>query len=374
MPRDPEPMSDLPHAWRALAIDPPRAHGPVPGTAVIRTEPEDFVVDEQLGFEPNGSGPHALLRVRKRGANTDWVARQLADRAGARPMDIGYAGMKDRHAVTTQWFTVPLERAPPDRRSASAWQDVTGDDYTVIEAHAHHRKLPRGALDANRFEIRLRDWSGDRGALESRLHAIARDGVPNYFGPQRFGRGQSNLDPSCTTPQGRRTRLGEYAMSAGRSLLFNAVLARRVTDATWNVLQPGDSANLDARGSIFPVTDIDDALRARVAAQDVHPTGPLAGSGTPACEGDVRALEESVLAGFAPVVERLGPRADVTGETRVAARRAGSRVVVRVAVGRAARVPAEKRGVCDGCVEGGRGSEGAVRVSRSPQRRTSPSR
>jgi tRNA pseudouridine13 synthase len=299
-------MSDLPHEWRGLALDPPRAHGAVPGSAVIRSSPEDFIVDEQLGFEPNGSGPHALLRVRKRGANTDWVAKQLAGIAGTRAMDIGYAGMKDRHAVTTQWFTVPLERAPADRRTAASWLDIAHEEFSVIEAHAHHRKLPRGALDANRFELRLREWNGDRDALEARLRAIARDGVPNYFGPQRFGRGLSNLLAFVPSgDEGRRPRLNEYSMSAGRSLVFNAVLARRVADGTWNTLLPGDLANLDARGSIFPVTTEDATLPERVAAQDVHPTGPLAGSGAPATSGDVQALEASVFEEHAAVIEAL---------------------------------------------------------------------
>ncbi|MET0291017.1 MAG: tRNA pseudouridine(13) synthase TruD [Steroidobacteraceae bacterium] len=299
-------MSDLPHEWIALAVDPPRAYGPVPVSAVIRTTPDDFVVDEQLGFEPNGTGPHALLRVRKRGANTDWVAKQLATLAGCRPMDIGYAGMKDRHAVTTQWFTVPLERAPAERRDAATWLDVAGEDFAVVEAHAHHRKLPRGALDANRFELTLRDCRGDRDALEARLKAISSAGVPNYFGPQRFGRGQSNLFPFLpSAEEGRRPRLGEYAMSAGRSLVFNAVLAERVNVGTWNTLVPGDLANLDARGSIFAVTDEDPTLPARVAAQDLHPTGPMAGGGAPTTTGDIQALEQRMFDAFPTVIEGL---------------------------------------------------------------------
>jgi tRNA pseudouridine13 synthase len=316
-------MSD---SMTSLALHPPRAHGGPVGTAVIRSVPEDFVVDEELGFAPQGEGSHGLLRVRKRGANTDWVARALAREAGVRPMDVGFAGLKDRHAVTTQWFTVPL-----GKRTAASWLAVAGEGWEVVEAHAHHRKLPRGALDANRFELRLRHWQGDRARLEALLTRIGTEGVPNYFGPQRFGRELSNLktyrriaegriaeDRSATAAAGpeagppRRLRLDEYALSAGRSLLFNAVLARRIEAGTWTTLLAGDIANLDARGSVFPVRGDEADLAARAAQLDVHPTGPLWGRGGSGAEGAIAALEADVAAGFPEVTgvleaERMAP-------------------------------------------------------------------
>lgn len=295
----------VPIEWETLALEPPRAWGEACGTARIRVTPEDFVVDEALGFAPQGSGSHALLRVRKRGANTDFVARQIALAAGVRTMDVGFAGLKDRHAVTTQWFTVPL-----GKRTAASWEGVTGEGWEVVEAHAHHRKLPRGALDANRFTLRLRDWRGDTAALGARLAAVAAAGVPNYFGPQRFGRRLSNLTPYARTVESdRRPRLNEYALSAGRSLIFNAVLARRVADGTWNTLQPGDLANLDARGSVFAVESPDEDMRARVTGQDLHPTGPLWGDGTTtgslAPAGAVADLEQAVASTLQPVCAGL---------------------------------------------------------------------
>jgi tRNA pseudouridine13 synthase len=295
----------VPDEWATLALEPPRAWGEPCGTARIRATPEDFVVDEVLGFEPQGSGSHALLRVRKRGANTDFVARQIALAAGVRAMDVGFAGLKDRHAVTTQWFTVPL-----GKRTAASWEGVTGEGWEVIEAHAHHRKLPRGALDSNRFTLRLRDWRGDTALLEARLAAVAAGGVPNYFGPQRFGRRLSNLVPYARAIDGeRRARPNEYALSAGRSLIFNAVLARRVADGTWNTLQPGELANLDARGSVFAVESPDGETRARVTTQDLHPTGPLWGDGTTtgslAPTGAIAALEQAVASTLQPVCAGL---------------------------------------------------------------------
>ena len=292
--------SPVPDLWRRLAIDPPRALGAPVGTARLRVAPEDFRVDEQLGFEPAGAGPHLLLRVRKRGANTDWVARQLASAAQVRPMDVGYAGLKDRHAVTTQWYTVPA-----GKRSAADWAGLTGDGYEVIEAHAHHRKLPRGALDANRFELRLRDFAAGRDAVDARLRAIAARGVPNYFGPQRFGRDLSNLRPYLAEVTDRPRRLDEYALSAGRSLLFNAVLARRIDDGTWTTLLAGDLANLDSRGSVFAVDEPDAELAARVERLDVHASGPLWSRDGTTATGPVAVLERDVADLLAPVTARL---------------------------------------------------------------------
>lgn len=166
----------------------PRAHGPALVRGLLRATPEDFMVEEILSFEPDDQGAHWLLRVRKTGANTEWVARQLARVARVPVRDLGYAGLKDRHAVAIQWFSLPLgERPPPD------WSGLLGDGIEVLETRRHGRKLRRGAIAGNQFALRLRALRGDRAALAARLQAIAREGVPNYFGPQRFGRAESNL-------------------------------------------------------------------------------------------------------------------------------------------------------------------------------------
>ncbi len=277
---------------------PPRAGDPA-GRARIRATAEDFRVDEQLGFAASGAGEHVLLRVRKRDANTAWVARELARLAGSRPADVGYAGLKDRHAVTTQWFTVPGRRRP-----AAEWMGAAGEGFEVIEAAPHSRKLPRGALAGNRFRVVLRDFSGDPSRLASRVAEVSATGVPNYFGPQRFGRGLSNLvavlDGHGAPTRGRRGAGPDgMALSAARSLVFNAVLAERVRRGTWNQLEEGDRANLDGRNAVFAVTAPPDAeLIARVAALDVHPTGPLPGRGAAGTSGAVHQLEADVAARF----------------------------------------------------------------------------
>ena len=293
-------MSISPSApdWRRLALDPPRAVDPVAGRARLRVSPEDFVVDEELGFAASGEGAHFLLRVRKRGANTGWVARELARCAGVRPFDVGYAGLKDRNAVTTQWFSVPRAR-----RSSEEWLATSGEGWQVLEAHGHTRKLPRGALAGNRFRIVLRDFLGDRAALETRLARIVREGVPNYFGPQRFGRELSNL----SILEGRAPPRGEesFAWSAARSLVFNAVLARRIHDGSWNRLSIGERANLDGRNSTFLVESLDDEIAHRVATFDIHPTGPLIGNGDSGVSGALADLEREVAAEFPLLVEFL---------------------------------------------------------------------
>lgn len=282
-----------------LALAPPRAVEPVAGRARIRVHAEDFEVIEALGFEPAGQGAHVLLQVRKRNANTGWVARELAHTAGVKPFEVGYAGLKDRHAVTTQWFTVPSRgRAGPGRPVAN-WIGVSGEGYEVIAAHAHHRKLPRGALAGNAFRIVLREFEGDAAALERRVRQIGQTGVPNYFGPQRFGRELSNLRSDA--------RVQGLVGSAMRALLFNAVLAERVRGEDWTRLHVGERANLDGRNSSFVVETLDETIPARLALLDIHPTGPLFGVGESGISGEIAVLEQQVIDGFpqfaTPLVE-----------------------------------------------------------------------
>ncbi len=282
----------------AAALTPPCAHGAPVAAAVLRAEPADFLVEEDLGFAPAGRGVHLLLRVRKTDANTAWVARELARRAGCRPQEVGYAGLKDRRAVAVQWFSVPRPPAGAD------WSGVRGEGFEVLEAHPHTRKLPRGALAGNLFAVRLRALDGDgRGlaaALTARLAAIATRGVPNYFGPQRFGRDAANLTRRTQSQLARLnpTERG-LALSAARSVVFNAVLAARVAAGSWERLEAGDLAVLDGRGSFFTVDAPDEVLAARCARLEIHPTGPLWGAGEPASRAGVLELETRIAAQLA---------------------------------------------------------------------------
>jgi len=293
----------IPDHWRRAALTPPLAWGGEPLThGVLRASPEDFEVDEILGFEPGGEGPHALLRVRKRGANTEWVARELARSAGCKPFEVGFAGLKDRNAVTTQAFTLPR-----GKRAAQEFVGLKGEGYEVLSSIAHQRKLPRGALSGNRFVIAVREVRCDAGTLRERIGAIAAGGVPNYFGPQRFGRDAGNLEQVMHAaaalaaggrggPRGRPAQ--GFMLSAARCVIFNAILAERMALGSWNRLLPGDVANLDGRGSVFAVAVPDDELVRRCEALDIHPTAPLPGGGESLASGAVLELEQRVAAQF----------------------------------------------------------------------------
>jgi tRNA pseudouridine13 synthase len=275
---------------RALQL--PCAHGLPVGRGTLRSTPEDFVVREWLGFEADGDGDHWLLTVRKRDANTHWVAKQIARLADIHPRDVGYAGLKDRNAVAEQSLTVPLRTA-----MATSWEGVSGDGFDVIKAQRHRRKLKRGALKGNDFEIIIRDFTGDAEAVRERVGQIARSGVPNYFGPQRFGNELSNLKRAVAMFGGiqvhDRFERG-FALSAARAAIFNAVMSRRVTAGNWNRFIAGDVANLDGSNSIFSVEQIDELLVDRCTALDIHPTGPLWGRGELRTKNAAATLEREV--------------------------------------------------------------------------------
>lgn len=281
----------------AYALGPPTVRGRA------RAAPEDFQVEEQLGFVPDGAGEHVFLQIRKRNANTDWLARQLARIAGVRPGEVSYAGLKDRHAVTTQWFSVQLPgREMPD------WSGLLSDDVQLLTAVRNSRKLRRGALRGNRFTIVLRDLRGDMVALAARLTCVAAQGVPNYFGTQRFGHDGGNLDKAAALFAGslkvRDRHVRGLYLSAARSHLFNRVLSQRIADGTWNAALPGEAMMLEGTHSVFVTDVIDAAIAQRVNEFDIHPTGPLWGRGSLLARDAALALETAALAPFSAF--RLG--------------------------------------------------------------------
>ena len=260
----------------------PRAHGVPALVARLRSRPEDFFVEELPGFEPSGAGEHLLLTIEKRGMNTAFAAKTIAQWAGVDESAIGYAGLKDRHAVTRQRFSVWIpKKIAPDIDA------LQSDDLRVLDHAWHARKLPRGALAGNRFVLVLREPEGERDAIETRLRAIASQGVPNYFGEQRFGRGGGNVQQAVAMFAGRRVKREERTMllSAARSELFNRVLAARVQAGSWNGALDGEVWMLDGSRSVFGPEALTDELQARLAAFDIHPSGPLWG------EGELRSAE-----------------------------------------------------------------------------------
>ena len=274
-------------------IDIPLAYGAPVLSAAMRSVPEDFQVDELPAFEASGEGEHLLLDIRKRGANTVAVARQLAQWAGVQEMAVSYAGQKDRHAVTTQRFSVHLPR-----RVAPELALLESDEIQVLGSTWHNRKLQRGALAGNRFRLVLRQVQGERAAIGERLRLIAGRGLPNWFGEQRFGRDGGNVPAALAMFGGRRVRKDQRSMllSAARSALFNRVLAARVAQGNWDSALDGEVWMLDGSRSVFGPEPMSEALAERLARFDIHPSAPLWGTGELRSTGDALALEQAALA------------------------------------------------------------------------------
>jgi tRNA pseudouridine13 synthase len=275
----------------------PRAYGPGALTARFRVHAEDFRVDEVAGFEPSGAGEHVLLDIEKRGMTTAMVSQRLAKWAGIGEVGIGYAGMKDRHAVTTQRFTVHLPgREAPDLAKLAFEDAAIGQSLRVRSATRHNRKLPRGALAGNAFTLVLREVEGDAVAIDAKLKAIAAGGLPNYFGEQRFGRAGDNVDSARRMFAGKRVDREQRSilLSAARSEIFNAVLAERVRRGDWASGVAGDVWMLEGTHSVFGPEADPSSLAARVAALDVHPTGPQWGTGALRSGSEAAAIETAV--------------------------------------------------------------------------------
>ena len=261
-------------------LDFPFAQGRPAHAAKFKACNEDFIVYEQLGFEPVGEGEHVFLQIEKNGDNTGWIAAQLAAFAGVKTGDIGYAGLKDRHAVTRQWFSVYLPKPPePD------WSAFAAGSATLLAVARHTSKLRRGQHSGNAFTVVLHSDGGDdaKQDMEARLQVMALQGVPNYFGPQRFGHGGGNLAlaeawfSNGETIRNRQKR--GLVMSAARSYLFNRLLAERVIDANWQQKLDGEPEPLAS--------------------------GPLWGRGRVASSGQTLVYEQALTGRFAAWCEQL---------------------------------------------------------------------
>lgn len=288
----------------------------LPGGAcggLYKVQPEDFLVREVLPFAPEGEGEHVYLHVHKRQHNTLELQQSLARLAGIARHHVGYAGLKDRQAVTSQWFSVHLPgSAEPD------WSQLEQQGIAIERVGRHPRKLRPGSHSGNQFSLVLRNIDGGEEQLEARLQQIALHGFANYFGEQRFGRDGSNLIDASelgAVRKGRFSNRQAMALSAARALLFNSVLARRETLGCWNQLLPGDLVNLDGSNSFFGPLDSFAAiepLQERLDSLEIHPTGPMAGVDEMAVCAEVLELEQAVFAEYPRalgVVQRLQAKA-----------------------------------------------------------------
>ena len=249
---------------------------PLDCEAIFKQRPEDFIVDEVLPFELSGSGEHAWLHIRKQGENTEWVAKELARVSGVRKRDVGFAGLKDRHGITTQWFSVWLPgQTDPD------WSALETQNIQILKTVRHAKKLRRGALKENLFTIVLRELSGEQSQLVSRCEVIMKEGVPNYFGEQRFGHGMDNLmsaEKMFVTDERVPRHLKSIYLSAARSWIFNCILSQRITDGNWNQYLSGDAFMLNGKSACF-MDDASADINQRLSDGEIHPTGVLWGVG-----------------------------------------------------------------------------------------------
>ncbi|MFC3034205.1 tRNA pseudouridine(13) synthase TruD [Pseudoalteromonas fenneropenaei] len=249
-------------------------YGQPSATAEFKTQVEDFMVDELMDIEFSGEGEHVCLQIVKRGENTLTIAKAIAKLAGVQLRDVSYAGLKDRHGVCTQWFSVPVAIKKHIDFSA-----LNNDHCFVLQQLRHNRKLRTGCHRGNRFKITLRKVSDIRAVL-SRVNAV-RQGVPNYFGEQRFGFNGHNLTMAERMFDGepiRDKKLRGLVISAARSALFNFVVSERVKAHGLAVSWPREIFLLEGSNAFFE-EDLNDSNVARLLAGDIHLSAPLYGKG-----------------------------------------------------------------------------------------------
>jgi len=266
-------------------------HGEPSQQGIIKSQLSDFCVTEELGYEVDGEGEHLFLLIEKRELNTTAVAKMIAIWANVAVRDVSYAGLKDRHGITKQTFSVQL----PGKESPEVSLLET-DLLTVISAKRNSKKLRRGALKGNRFELLIRGLVSD-DALVSRLEVIAKEGVPNYFGAQRFGRNGQNIAAANELFEGKKVKnrdLRSIYLSAARSLIFNDVVSERIGQGKHLAPINGDAFMLCGSKAGFTPPEIDDEITTRFAHKDIELSAPLAGKGTKV-HSDALTFENEVL-------------------------------------------------------------------------------
>ena len=287
-----------------------RVYQPLNITARLKSQADDFVVEENIALEFSGDGEHCWLYIKKRGCNTDWVAQRLAAYCDVKKMAVAYAGLKDRHAVTSQWFSVQLPGKPtPDWQEfeSSFTSSASDENVQVLQSFRHNRKLQRGALKSNTFKITLRELSDSSesmfDSLTQRCAEIAKYGVPNYFGAQRFGRNYSNLEQAEKLFARPRYKLAKHKrslyLSAARSWMFNHILSDRIKQGVWNSRLPGDVFMLNAKSACFKdEANMVDELNQRLSHNEINPTAILWGEGDVMVSSQAAELEAAVIERF----------------------------------------------------------------------------
>lgn len=259
----------------------------------IKLHPEDFEVEEVPAYTPTGEGEHLYLWVEKRSMGTDYFHRQIARRLGIGNEDVGTAGLKDRHAVTRQWVSVPAGCEP-------ALGQLDGDGIRVLSVSRHTNKLKTGHLRGNRFRILVRQVDPAAGErLPPLLDRLRHQGLPNFYGPQRFGRDGETLTIGLELLHGGGRRVGHFlrrfALSAVQSAVFNHHLATRMADGLLHRVLAGDVMAKWPFGGMFVAEDFE-REQARMDAREIVPTGPIFGRKMFAPAGEQAAREQASLA------------------------------------------------------------------------------
>lgn len=279
-------------------------YGEPQATGIIKQSPDDFVVVENIGYEPDGEGEHLLVRVRKTGCNTQFVAERLAKFAGIPQRSVSYAGLKDRHAVTEQWFCLHLPgKDDPDMAQ------FTLEGCEILSVARHRKKIRIGNLKGNAFHLTLRQIS-DRDSTEARLRQIAANGVPNYFGEQRFGRDGNNLVQAVRWAKGeinvKERQKRSFYLSALRSALFNQVASARISQGLADKALVGDAVQLCGRGSWFVAEQAElEQVQRRISVGELYITAPLPGDGQSGALNEALLFEQRQLAGYGELLTLL---------------------------------------------------------------------
>lgn len=266
----------------------------------LKTEPEDFVVEEIPAYEPSGEGEHLFLWVEKRDVAAEDLVRHIATAVGISRDDVGTAGLKDRRAITRQWVSIPA--TCEDRIAA-----INTDAIAVLRAARHGNKLRTGHLRGNRFEIVVRDAESNAASAESIADVIRARGFPNYYGEQRFGHDQQTLTlgldlltqrkQTRDIPHRQRRFLLRLALSAVQSAIFNDVLAARLEDGLLHTVLAGDMMQKRETGGLFVVEDVP-AEQTRFDAAETVITGPMFGPKMRRPFGSAAERETAVLSQF----------------------------------------------------------------------------
>jgi tRNA pseudouridine13 synthase len=266
-------------------------HGKPEATGLLRSQMSDFKVFEKLPFSPIGEGEHMFIKIRKTGANTVFVARELAKYFEVKEGLVSYAGLKDRFAVAEQWFGVHV----PGKQTYDL-SDLVIDGVEVLEYQRHNKKLRTGALTGNNFELILRNISSVE-KLVQRWQKVITKGVPNYFGEQRFGIDGGNIDRALSLFSGSKVKdkkkRGMY-LSAARSYIFNSMINERINQSLFETVIEGDVLMLAGTQSVFHVDSVDEAVKQRLVEKDVDITASMWGAGELMTTSAALALEQSV--------------------------------------------------------------------------------